>query len=120
MLTRYQCSVRHALSLGVVCTVAITAGPLIRAQAGPRDERSALMQQLMDTRPDTGQTVAPVYEGWEPNPDGTVSMYFGYMNRNWKETLDIPVGPNNFFEPSPADRGSRRISCRGATSRHSR
>jgi hypothetical protein len=79
----------------------------MEAQAGQRGEQThaALMQQLMDTRPDTGQSVAPVYEGWEPNPDGTLSMYFGYMNRNWKETLDIPIGPGNFFEPGPQDRG---------------
>jgi hypothetical protein len=61
--------------------------------------------QLMDPRRDTGQSVAPVFEGWEPNPDGTVSMYFGYMNRNWKEELDIPIGPNNFFGPGAQDRG---------------
>jgi len=60
---------------------------------------------MMDPRRDTGQTVAPVFEGWEPNPDGTVSMYFGYMNRNWKEELDIPIGPNNAFDPAPVDRG---------------
>ena len=52
----------------------------------------------------TGQPVAPVYEGWEPNPDGSFTLYFGYMNRNWAEEVDIPVGPNNFFEPGPADR----------------
>lgn len=30
-----------------------------------------------------------------PNADGTFSMYFGYMNRNYEEELDIPVGPDN-------------------------
>ena len=30
-----------------------------------------------------------------PNADGTFSMYFGYMNRNYEEELDIPIGPNN-------------------------
>ena len=53
----------------------------------------------------TGQPVAPVFEGWEPNQDGTFTMYFGYMNRNWAEDVDIPIGSNNFFEPGPADRG---------------
>jgi hypothetical protein len=53
----------------------------------------------------TGQPVAPVFEGWEPNSDGTFTMYFGYMNRNWAEEVDIPIGSNNFFEPGPADRG---------------
>lgn len=30
-----------------------------------------------------------------PNADGTFSMYFGYMNRNYEEELDIPVGADN-------------------------
>src|SRR5215470_10848482 len=42
-----------------------------------------------------GQDVVPSYDGWRPNPDGTFSMYFGYMNRNYEEQLDIDVGPNN-------------------------
>src|SRR4030095_2979918 len=29
----------------------------------------------------------------------------GYFNRNQKETLDIPVGPNNRIEPGGPDRG---------------
>src|ERR1044071_3862114 len=52
-----------------------------------------------------GQSVQPVYEGWEKNPDGTISMVFGYMNRNYQEEPFIPVGANNFFEPGPQDRG---------------
>ena len=43
----------------------------------------------------TGQNVAPEFEGWEHNPDGTYSMVFGYLNRNYEEELDIPVGPDN-------------------------
>ncbi len=54
---------------------------------------------------DTGQSVAPVYEGWYETEDGTVEASFGYMNRNWKETLDIPVGPDNRISPGPADQG---------------
>ena len=52
-----------------------------------------------------GQNVAPVFEGWERNPDGTIDMVFGYMNRNYEEMPHIAVGPHNFFEPGPADRG---------------
>jgi hypothetical protein len=51
-----------------------------------------------------GQDVAPTFEGWEPNPDGTFSMVFGYLNRNFQEEVDIPVGPNNTVEPG-GDRG---------------
>ena len=42
-----------------------------------------------------GQDVVPSYDGWKANPDGTFSMYFGYMNRNFEEQLDIDIGPNN-------------------------
>jgi hypothetical protein len=42
-----------------------------------------------------GQNVAPVFEGWEHNPDGTYSMVFGYLNRNYEEEVDIPIGPDN-------------------------
>lgn len=48
----------------------------------------------------SGQGVAPVYEGFDHNPDGSFNMWFGYMNRNYEEELDIPVGPANSFEPS--------------------
>ena len=52
-----------------------------------------------------GQSVSASFEGWYPNPDGTRSLVFGYFNRNYDEHLDIPVGPENRFEPGPADRG---------------
>ena len=44
-----------------------------------------------------GQTVSPAYEGFEVNPDGSYSLVFGYMNRNWEDELDVPVGPDNYF-----------------------
>ncbi|MEQ1857772.1 MAG: hypothetical protein ABL963_15060 [Longimicrobiales bacterium] len=53
----------------------------------------------------TGQTVSPAYEGFEVNPDGSYNLIFGYLNRNWLEELDVPVGEDNFFSPGPADRG---------------
>jgi hypothetical protein len=42
-----------------------------------------------------GQNVAPVFEGWEHNPDGTYSMVFGYLNRNFEEEVDVPLGTDN-------------------------
>jgi hypothetical protein len=53
----------------------------------------------------SGQPVQPIYEGWQRNPDGTVSMYFGYINRNYAQALAIPVGAENGFAPGPIDRG---------------
>ncbi len=54
---------------------------------------------------DVGQSINPVFEGWFPNDDGTYTLSFGYFNRNYEAALDIPVGPDNRFEPGPADRG---------------
>ena len=48
-------------------------------------------------RYDRGQNVAPAFEGWEANPDGSYSMVFGYLNRNYQEEVDIPIGPNNMI-----------------------
>ena len=52
-----------------------------------------------------GQNVAPAFEGWERNPDGTINMVFGYLNRNYEEEVDIPVGPNNRVDVGSDDRG---------------
>src|SRR5438128_1162605 len=60
--------------------------------------------QLVNLRHWSGQGVAPVYEGFDINPDGSYNMWFGYMNRNYEEELDLPVGPDNSFEPG-GDRG---------------
>jgi len=53
----------------------------------------------------SGQDVQPVFEGWARRPDGGFDLYFGYLNRNWVETLHIPVGPNNRFESGDPDQG---------------
>ena len=62
-------------------------------------------QQLRVEPPhDSGQGVTPAYEGYFENPDGSLSILFGYYNRNLKENLDIPVGPDNRIEPGGPDR----------------
>jgi len=53
----------------------------------------------------TGQSVWPAYEGWEKNDDGSFSLVFGYMNENWQEELNVPVGPENSFSPGNPDQG---------------
>ena len=52
-----------------------------------------------------GQNVSPAYEGWERNEDGSFNLVFGYMNRNWQEQLNVPIGPGNNISPGPADQG---------------
>ena len=54
------------------------------ALADPVDGEAQLSYQ-------SGQNVSPAYEGWIQNEDGSKTMVFGYMNRNWSEELDVPV-----------------------------
>jgi len=51
-----------------------------------------------------GASVTPAFEGWFDNPDGTHSFLIGYFSRNTEAELDIPIGPDNHFEPT-ADMG---------------
>jgi len=53
----------------------------------------------------SGQTVVPVYEGYQRNPDGSFDLLFGYFNRNWEEEIDVPVGPGNHLAPGGPDQG---------------
>lgn len=50
-----------------------------------------------------GSTVTPAYEGWYPNPDGSITLSYGFYNRNSEESLDIPFGEANFVEPARFD-----------------
>ena len=56
-----------------------------------------------------GQNVAPIFEGWYKNPDGTVDFWFGYLNKNYEEVLHVPVGPDNRIEPGGPDRGQPSV-----------
>jgi len=71
----------------------VAAGVLLACQAGGAQSYSS------------GQNVSPAFEGWEKSPDGTTYFLFGYMNRNWEEEIDVPIGPDNIITPGPADRG---------------
>jgi hypothetical protein len=56
-----------------------------------------------------GQNASPAFEGWEQNADGTFNFLFGYMNRNWDEVLNVPIGPENNIEPGGPDRGQPTV-----------
>ena len=53
----------------------------------------------------SGQNVSPGFEGWETDEDGSRYFLFGYMNRNWEEEPNIPIGPDNNIEPGGPDLG---------------
>jgi hypothetical protein len=50
-----------------------------------------------------GDLVAPVFNGWIANEDGSVTLMFGFANRNREQIVDIPLGPNNYLEPAQFD-----------------
>jgi hypothetical protein len=53
----------------------------------------------------SGQSVSPAFEGWWANEDGSFTMFFGYMNSNWQQELDIPIGADNSIQPGGPDQG---------------
>ena len=59
----------------------------------------------MEPLKDAGQNVYPAFEGWYQNSDGSYTLLLGYYNRNKKQTLDIPIGPENRIEPGGPDQG---------------
>ena len=52
------------------------------------------------TRGATGEPVAPMFNGWIANEDGSTTMIFGFANQNREATVDVPLGPNNKLEPA--------------------
>jgi hypothetical protein len=62
-------------------------------------------QMAMEPLKDSGSNIYPAYEGWYKNDDGTYTLLVGYYNRNKKEVLDIPIGPENKIEPGGPDQG---------------
>lgn len=96
-------SARLALHAAVVTTVLVAP---VWVDLGPHvfapELRPAQAQSLSYSK---GQNVSPAYEGWEQAADGTKYFVFGYMNRNWEEEIDLPVGPDNGFNVGAADQG---------------
>src|SRR5260370_2510329 len=80
---------RIALAVGFVVTGTVLTHRVARAQLSYS----------------SGQPVAPAFEGWDRNPDGSFNMIFGYMNKNWEEEIDVPVGPENQIMPGGPDQG---------------
>lgn len=86
--------VRSVLLLAAALVVSV---PLVAT-------RAAAQEPLSPAAP-TGSTVTPAFEGWYRNADGTFSLSFGYLNRNGAESVDVPVGDNNFVSPGVPNQG---------------
>jgi hypothetical protein len=80
-----------------VALLGLTAAPLY-AQLP-----SHLRDYPLAQRKASGDLVAPMFDGWIKNEDGSVTMIFGFVNRNREEIIDIPLGPNNYIEPAQFD-----------------
>jgi hypothetical protein len=82
-----------------VLTIAIFGMP---ALAGAQQKEGALSGNI---KYNTGQSVQPIFEGWTKQADGSFQFYFGYLNRNHVEEVQVPVGAENRVEPGGPDRG---------------
>ena len=63
----------------------------------------AQVQRPLAPLPPEGQRVAPFFDGWYENPDGTMTLSFGYSNLNRDEVIEIPLGPDNVITPKEYD-----------------
>lgn len=84
-------------SVGAIA-IGVFASPAL-AQRIPFEKRFFNEQVLRSTT----QPVVPLYEGYYQNEDGSYEICFGYFNLNMDEPVDIPLGENNYIEPSQYD-----------------
>jgi hypothetical protein len=88
-MKQYRPAIVGVLATGFVVAAAAPAMGQARWQLAPT--------------PAQDQSVAPFFEGWYTNPDGTYTISFGYLNFNTAEPIAIPLGENNFIEPAEFD-----------------
>jgi len=79
---------------GLAVAAALAAGAVAAAQQLPDAPAKGF-----------GTSITPAYEGWYDNADGSHTFLIGYYNRNVRQAMDIPVGPNNHIDPGGPDMG---------------
>ena len=79
--------------IGGLAIAMLTGSPPLGAQG----------QRPLAPLPPDGLRVAPFFDGWYQNPDGTVTLSFGYSNLNREEVVEIPLGPDNMIVPKEYD-----------------
>ena len=80
---------------GLLCAAGAIAGGIFV---------SAQQISIPEPRRGSGDSVTGAFEGWFYNPDGSRTFLIGYYNRNSKQELDVPIGPNNRID-GPGDPG---------------
>ena len=78
--------------------VIVAASAALSGQAPP-------YQLPMEPPREFGTSITASMEGWFENPDGTKTFIIGYLNRNQKMEVDVPIGENNKIEPGGPDWG---------------
>jgi hypothetical protein len=91
----------HVNRSAVAAVAAIVVAGWIAVEAGQQPPPTGI---LPGPYLNQGEAIYPAFEGWGPLKDGTSVALIGYYNRNMEQELDIPIGPNNHFEPT-ADMG---------------
>ena len=86
---------------GVIGTAFLAA--LLLVPGGPA--AAQIEHDYTQVKYDRGLNVQPAFEGWVRNPDGSIDLWFGYLNRNWAQRLHIPIGPDNTLDPGGLDHG---------------
>lgn len=82
--------------LGLFCAAGLVAGGVVLS-----GQRIA----IPEPRRGAGDSITGAFEGWYYNPDGSRAFLIGYYNRNGRQELDVPIGPNNRIEPGGPDMG---------------
>jgi hypothetical protein len=72
------------------------------AAPAPVDAQGPYGRWPLQPRSGVGRVIAPFLEGWYDNGDGTFTYSLGYNNLN-DDMIEIPLGENNFIEPSQFD-----------------
>ncbi len=85
-MSKVRATVILAATAFVVNTILVSS---LSAQEAQRDLRPPAKN---------GLAIVPFMEGWYDNGDGSITVSYGYHNRNETEVI-IPMGENNYIEP---------------------
>ena len=88
------------IALSLLLSVTLAGPAILEAQVQVPDASDGRWP-LQPSSPGNN-TLAPFFEGWYVNEDGTYSLSFGYVNTNL-DTLYIPIGENNFLDQAQFD-----------------
>lgn len=91
--------------VALAAALAAAAGMTIAGQSPMGVGQTPAPYPLSHSVRERGSSVTGAFEGWYYTKDGNVRLLLGYFNRNTKQELDIPIGPDNRVEPGGPDQG---------------